>query len=99
MRRKPPRLTGWALIALALVAVTALAEPSRLPSVVAKLANIALAAVMAYWIDRSVFYYDRPDCYITGGSVAPLADNLFIAACRRRAILIGAAMLAVALGV
>lgn len=99
MLKRLPRLSGWLLIAIALVFVTWLAEPTRLASVAAKLANISLAAVMAYWIDRAVFYYARPDSYLSGGAVAPLCDALFTAACHRRAIIIGAAMLAVALGV
>lgn len=106
---KIPRLTGWLFIALVLVALTAYAEPTRLPSVVAKLANIVLAGVAAYWFDRGVFYYARPDRYLSDHN--PLAvffecnnvmtgcEELFIAACQRRATLIGAAMLAVALGV
>jgi hypothetical protein len=64
---------------------------------------------MAYWIDRGVFYYARPDCYLIDlgrpetmgecNNVAPGCAGLFAAAARRRAILIGAAMLAMALGV
>lgn len=98
-----PRLTGWALIALSLVALTWLAEPTRLPSVAAKLANIVLAGVVAYWFDRGVFYYARPDRYMgqygRDGDVERPCQELFIAACQRRATIIGAAMLAVALGV
>lgn len=107
--RRLPRLTAWLLIAVALVAVTYCLEPTRLPSVVAKLANFTLAGVVAYWFDRGVFYYARPDRYLIdtaapllsfdNNNVIPGCEELFIAACRRRAIIIGAAMLAVALGV
>ncbi len=106
---RPPRLTVWLLIAVALVAVTYCLEPTRLPSVVAKLANITLAGVAAYWLDRGVFYYARPDRYLIdtaaplslhdNNNVMPGCEELFIAACRRRATIIGVAMLAVALGV
>lgn len=94
-----PRLTGWALIAVALVAVTWLLEPTRLPAVVAKLANISLAAVVAYWIDRRIFCYARPDSYLVPGGVLTACEALFVAACHRRALIVCAAMLAMALGV
>jgi len=109
MKIRLPRLSGWALIALSLVAITWMAEPTRLPAVVAKLANIALAGVAAYWFDRAVFYYARPDRYLIDAepplsphdknNVMPGCEALFISACHRRDRIIGAAMLAVALGV
>ena len=61
---KPPRLMGWLLISLALlVAVWALA-PQQLPVSLYKLSLVTLAAVVGYWLDRSLFPYARPDAFL-----------------------------------
>jgi hypothetical protein len=59
-----PRLTGWSLISLLLlVAVWALA-PHQLPVSLYKLSLVTLAAVVGYWLDRSIFPYARPDVFL-----------------------------------
>ena len=58
---KLPRLTSWWLIAMALSALVFLIAPQQLPVSLYKLNLIALAAVAGYWIDRSVFFYARPN--------------------------------------
>ncbi len=65
--QRAPRLFGWALITLALlVAVWALA-PQQLPVSLYKLSLVTLAAVVGYWLDRSLFPYARPDALMDSG--------------------------------
>ena len=62
--QRAPRLWGWALITLALlIAVWALA-PQQLPVSLYKLSLVTLAAVVGYWLDRSLFPYARPDRFL-----------------------------------
>lgn len=58
---KLPRLTSWWLVAIALSALVFLIAPQQLPVSLYKLNLIALAAVAGYWIDRSIFFYARPN--------------------------------------
>jgi hypothetical protein len=46
-----------------LVAVWALA-PHQLPVSLYKLSLVSLAAVVGYWLDRSIFPYARPDAFL-----------------------------------
>ncbi|HAR61745.1 MAG TPA: hypothetical protein DCS18_16350 [Alcanivorax sp.] len=55
-----PRLTSWALVAAALLAVVAILHPEQLRVVLWKLCLVALAAPVSYWIDRAIFPYGRP---------------------------------------
>lgn len=97
-------------ISLALFAVIACLAPKLLPISLYKLALITTAAWVAYWIDRWLFPYARPDTFLDqpwslGAPMIPKALPLnpeqvkaFNVAQIRRAIIIGAAMIAVALG-
>lgn len=85
----------WLAIAVVLYGVAlALNQPSEgVPSPWApvqtalwKLGNVTIAAFIGYWIDRRAFYQER-----LGAGSPPLREL-------RRAIIMGAAMLAVALG-
>lgn len=59
-----PRLSGWSLISvLLLVAVFAFA-PHQLPVSLYKLSLVSLAAVVGYYLDRSLFPYARPDAFM-----------------------------------
>lgn len=90
--QRAPRLWGWALITIVLlVAVWALA-PQQLPVSLYKLSLVALAAVVGYWLDRSLFPYARPDRFEFE------SVNLFAACMLRRAVIVGCAMLAMGLG-
>ncbi len=67
LNQRAPRLWGWALITLALlVAVWGLA-PQQLPVSLYKLSLVTLAAVVGYWLDRSLFPYARPDALMDSG--------------------------------
>lgn len=87
-----PRMTGWLLITLILIGVIAVLKPENLMLSLYKLSLITMAAVIGYWIDRSLFPYARPDDMT-------LTDPLERAAAMlRRAIIVGCAMLGVSLG-
>lgn len=97
-------------ISLVLFAVIAFLAPKLLPISLYKLALITTAAWVAYWIDRWLFPYARPDTFLDQPwslgvplttKVLPLNPEqvqAFNVAQIRRAIIIGAAMIAVALG-
>lgn len=74
--QRAPRLWGWALITLALlVAVWALA-PQQLPVSLYKLSLVTLAAVVGYWLDRSLFPYARPDALMDSGMLGDAEPGL-----------------------
>lgn len=62
--KRTPRMAGWLLAALLLIITIALIAPQQLPVALYKLSLISLAAVVAYWLDRSLFPYARPDGYL-----------------------------------
>lgn len=108
MFSKSPRMACWLLVSIMLLFLVALFAPHQLPLSLYKLSLITSAAWVAYWIDRGLFPYARPDrfiawCASAGAPGCGLAITLeqsiaFAAAMLRRAILIAAAMIGVALG-
>ncbi len=110
--KRIPRMAGWLLTALLLIIAIALISPQQLPVALYKLSLISLAAVVAYWLDRSLFPYARPDGYLErdwrhgtdepeGGAdfrVVPGYVLPFCTAMLRRAIIVGAVVIGVALG-
>jgi hypothetical protein len=118
-----PRLSGWLLITLVLLASVWAVAPQQLPVSLYKLSLVSLAAVVGYWLDRSLFPYARPDVFLAlqthdtsiedvdiadagpdGGMLElhaipdPALAQLMAVAMLRRAIIIGATMLAMGLG-
>lgn len=91
---KLPRMAGWMLITVILTVAIYILSPQQLPVSLYKLSLITTAAVVGYWIDRSLFPYARPD-----NPKLDQFDLLIAAAMLRRAIIVGCAMLAVSLGV
>ena len=61
IHQRVPRLTGWTLITLALLVAVWALSPQQLPVSLYKLSLVTLAAVIGYWLDRSIFPYARPD--------------------------------------
>ena len=61
IHQRVPRLTGWTLITLALLIAVWALSPQQLPVSLYKLSLVTLAAVIGYWLDRSIFPYARPD--------------------------------------
>ena len=86
-----PRLSFWIVITLALTLAVGLLAPQQLGVTLYKLSLVSLAAVLGYWIDRSVFPYARPHCRPEGCQYDEVATL-------RRAILMAAVILAIALG-
>jgi hypothetical protein len=104
------RMAPWMWVSLLLIGAVGLFQPQLLPVSLYKLSLITTAAWLAYWIDRALFPYARPDAFLdTDSSLGtPLSHKVlptealptvaFVAAQIRRAIIIAAAMIAVALG-
>lgn len=55
---------GWLVAAVLLAALVWSIAPQQLPVSLYKLSLVALAAVIGYWIDRSLFPYARPDFFL-----------------------------------
>lgn len=110
--RRFPRGTAWFLVSLLLLIVVAMLSPAQIPIAIYKLSLISLAACVGYWIDRALFPYSRPDGYLYRdwryGTDEPESDvdfpivaayrRVFAAALIRRAIVVGAVVIGVALG-
>ncbi|MEJ9951379.1 putative holin [Escherichia coli] len=101
------RLRGWLVAAVLLLLIIALVSPQQLPVVVYKLSLISLAAVLGYWLDRSLFPKARPGQYLKHDDRLmaegrfPVQTGLhlvFSAALIRRALIVAAVCLAVAMG-
>jgi len=86
-----PRLSFWIVITLALTVAVGLLAPHQLGVTLYKFSLISLGAVLGYWIDRSVFPYARPHH-------APEGCQYDEVATLRRAILMAAVIIAIALG-
>ncbi|KWZ43760.1 hypothetical protein WS72_13440 [Burkholderia savannae] len=107
-----PRLTSWLVAAFILITAIALVSPQQLPVALYKLSLVSLAAVVAYWLDRGLFPYARPDSYLERdwryGSAGPMLDAdyrvvagyemVFAAAMMRRALIVLGVVIGVALG-
>ena len=100
-----PRLSGWLIITIALLFLVWLLAPQQLPVSLYKLSLVSLAAVVGYWLDRSLFPYARPDFFMLLVNVhkyrsyeSAIAAAALAASMIRRAIIVGCAMLAMGLG-
>lgn len=108
------RMMDWLLIALALSVLIFFLYPQQLAVSLYKLNLIAMGGFGGYWLDRSLFPYARPDRFypkededehdIDGGvlkfdlSCQIQNDMLFAIAQIRRALIVAAGMIAIALG-
>lgn len=63
IHQRVPRLSGWLLITICLMAAIWFVAPQQLPVSLYKLSLVTLAAVVGYWLDRSLFPYARPDAF------------------------------------
>ena len=109
---RAPRNTLWLIAAAVLLGIIAFVSPVQLPVVLYKAALIALAAVLGYWLDRAIFPYARPDSYLErdwrhgtdepeGDADYRVTDDYIVPFCvamLRRAIIVGAVVVGVALG-
>ena len=88
---KLPRMTDWGLWSTLLLGLIWWLAPQQLAVLVYKMLLITVAACVCYWIDRSLFPYARPHQFTQD-------RELLFAAMLRRAIIIGAGMVAASLG-
>ncbi len=65
----PPRLSGWLLITILLMAAIWWLAPQQLPVTAYKLSLVTLAGVVGYWMDRSFFPYARPHVFMCSSMV------------------------------
>lgn len=63
IHQRVPRLSGWLLITICLMSAIWFVAPQQLPVSLYKLSLVTLAAVVGYWLDRSLFPYARPDAF------------------------------------
>lgn len=108
-----PRMTDWLLFALLLSLLIFALSPQQLPVSLYKLNLIAIAGVVGYWLDRSLFPYARPDAFLARDSEPECRDDsgalvfdldgtvqndlLAAVSMLRRALIVAAAMIAVGL--
>lgn len=59
-----PRMTDWLLGALVLSLLILALSPQQIPVSLYKINLIAIAGVVGYWLDRSLFPYARPDSFM-----------------------------------
>lgn len=64
IHQRVPRLSGWLLITICLMAAIWFVAPQQLPVSLYKLSLVVMAAVVGYWLDRSLFPYARPDVFL-----------------------------------
>lgn len=62
---KLPRLFWWIIATLVLLATVVAVQPQQIPVTLYKISLVTLAGVIAYWLDRSIFPYARPDAFLS----------------------------------
>lgn len=101
---KPPRLILWIIASILLMVCLGLIAPHQLTVLTYKMLLVSAAAVLGYWLDRSLFPYGRPHALIdqsAPGDCCQCTRTLRVAAAvamLRRAIVMLAVVIGVALG-
>ena len=85
------RMLDWLIISLILLALVAVTSPKLIPVLLLKATQVTLYGWIGYWFDRGIAPNQRPDDLSLEVSERSAAGH-------RRAIIIGAAMIAGALG-
>lgn len=108
-----PRLMSWVILSVLLLLGLFFVSPQQVPVALYKLTLITIAAVVGYHLDRALFPYARPDIYLrndwkTNLNIEhkykdhyELVDGyslVFAVAMLRRAIIVAAVVIGVALG-
>lgn len=70
-----PRMFEWLLAAIATCLLAFILAPQQLPVSVYKISLIAIAGVMGYWLDRSLFPYARPDSFLANEVTSSEPDD------------------------
>jgi hypothetical protein len=89
---KMPRMSEWLLLTLLLLLIIWFVAPQQVGVSLYKLSLITMGGVVGYWFDRRAFPSYRP------GHGSP-SDLLLALIMIRRAMIIGAAIIGVSLGV
>lgn len=111
LRRKSPRMTLPNILANVLILAVAFIAPHQAPVLVYKLGAVAAGGCLGYLLDVAAFPYAKPSSYLRFDweTIESFEDNkpdygvvdnyelAFAVACVRRAAIICACMLAVAL--
>lgn|SRR4051812_22126192 len=87
-----PRMTSIGVLALVLVLAILFLAPAQLPVLLLKLTEVSLAGFVGYWIDRAIFPYARPHTF----AASEYKQHALGLAMVRRAIIVGACLVAVA---
>ena len=99
---QPPRLWETAALTATLLLLIAFIAPHQLGVMVYKLALVTFAGVAGYWLDRALFPYARPHLFAwrehDPDTVKTRRAVLTSAAWMRRAVIVAAAMVAIAMG-
>lgn len=104
---KTPRLFALILLNVLLLLVLLAIAPQQVPVTLYKLSLVTTAGLVGYWLDCALFPYARPGAFLTkaylsGKSYNHIVDPQygfeFCFSMIRRAIIVGAAMLAMGLG-
>lgn len=101
MKTKRFRMLDWLMAAIVLTGLIAFLAPHQLPVTAYKLSLVSAAAVVGYWLDRSLFPYARPDQFGRWGNelfINATQADVFSACMQRRAIIIAACIIGVSLG-
>jgi len=108
-----PRLTSWFILSTILLLGLFFVSPQQVPVALYKLTLITIAAFVGYHLDRALFPYSRPDIYLKNDwrnsvnkkekwqdhfEIIDGYQLVFAAALLRRAIVVAAVVIAVALG-
>ncbi len=88
-----PRLTGFSLLAAGLLALVYYLSPAQMPIVMYKFAIVTLSGVIGYWLDRHAFPGEIHK-FLAAAQTDARCFQLVAAAFIRRAILMGASMIA-----
>lgn len=91
------RMIIWLAISIPLFLIVAFLSPQKIDLLVYKAVLITFSAWLGYRIDRGLFPYARPD-RLAEEPAMPDSDLAFSAAMQRRAIIVAACVLAMAIG-
>ena len=94
---KNSRMIIWLAISIPLFLVVAFLSPQKVDLLVYKSVLITFSAWLGYRIDRGLFPYARPD-RLAEEPAMPDSDLAFSSAMLRRAIIVAACVLAMAIG-
>lgn len=91
------RAGPWLVLALIATVLVAILHPHQIGVLIWSLCKLSLGAYLGYWIDRTIFPYARPHTFVDERS--PESHATARSCMIRRAIIIAAAIIGLAVGV